>query len=327
MSDTQTVTCQLRMPDQSGFYDQIIANAKSARRMLGPNCHAGKSVVIVGAGPSLADEYSRLPKADHVWACNSALPYLMDKGVRVTHGFAIDQHPAMLGAHEWARTFPVKYYVASSVHPSLVQHLKAKHRHMTFFHNYLGVPDPEGWNPADHDGNSYELYLYRTRFETSVQVGHGLNSVPRAVCLAIATGFTSITVVGADCACQPDSPMMPDLQNRPDAYAAWMRELVMYPDGRTASQYGDTSIMAEATIDGTRWHTRPDMVVSARHLVDLVRSYPGRVHLVGKTLANAFLQQPPEWMADLPNLTDKGEVVGFGNASHRPELAPELSPV
>ncbi len=317
----QTVTCQLRMPDCSAFYGQIEANAKYAKRMLAPNCHTGKSVVIVGAGPSLAEEYPRLPQADHVWACNSALPYLMDRKVRVTHGFAIDQHPAMLDAHEWARTFDVGYYVATSVHPTLVEHLRAKHRKITFFHNYLGVPEPEGWNPLEHGmpaDCSYELYLYRTKFDTSVQVGHGLNSVPRAVCLAIATGFSSITVVGADCACAPDSPIMPDLQNRPNEYADWMTRLVMYADGRTASQYGTGSIMAEATIDGTRWHTRPDMVVSARHLVDLVRAYPGRVHLVGKTLANAFLAQSPEWMADLPRLTDQGEVVGFGNASDRP---------
>src|SRR5678809_346096 len=271
----QLVTCQLRMPDHGRFYSQIEENAKYAKRVLSADCHTGKSVVIVGAGPSLAQEYDRLPKADHVWACNSALPYLMDRKVRVSHGFAIDQHDAMLEPHEWARTFDVHYYVASSVSPKLVEHLRAAKRKVTFFHNYLGVPEPDGWNPLGVGmpaGTSYELYLYRTKFPTSIQVGHGLNSVPRAVCLAIATGFSSITVVGADCACAPDSPPMPMI-NTPE-YAAWMESLVLYADGRTASTYGTDAIMAEApNIDGRRWHTRPDMVISAKHLLDLERAY------------------------------------------------------
>lgn len=293
-------------------------NAVHATRLLTEACFAGQSVVIAGPGPSLADEWRRLPVADQIWACNSALSYLVDRGVRVTHGFAIDQHPAMLDDHEWQRTFDVEYLVASSVHPSLAAHLLGCGRRLTFFHNYLGVPDPEGWEPTAHDepaGTRYEHHLYRTRFGNSIVVGHGLNAVPRAVCLAIAVGFSRIMVVGADCACCPDSPPMPPIDT--PEYADWMHGLVMYADGRTASQYGEQSIMAEAAdLCGRRWVTRPDMVISARHLLELEAAYPANhITLIGETLPNALRGQSAEWWEGMPRLTNDGVVVGFGDAT------------
>ncbi len=340
----QHLTCELRMPDADRFYDHIKSNAKYARRMLAANSHKGQTVTICGAGPSLADECTRLPDTTHVWACNSALPYLMDRGVRVTHGFAIDQGEAMLGPEEWERTFNVRYYLASSVHPRLADHLAAHGRHVSFFHNFLGIPDPAGWTlPAESahldaqyrttagTACTYELYLYSALYTPSVQVGHGLNSATRAACLALAMGFSHVYVVGADCACKPNSPKMPDYNTVESAevtpeYRAWMRQLVMYADGRSAAVHGDDALLAEAPdIAGTRWHTRPDMVISAAHLLDLERGFPGRVTLVGDTLPNAIrtaAQSDPSFMDDMPKLTPKG-VEGFGNAATHQTTQPE----
>ena len=316
------VMCKLSMPNQSGLYAQIEANAPFAKRMAWGAPGEGKTVVICGAGPTLADEYATLPKADAVWACNSALPYLMDRGVRVTDAFGIDQGEAMLAPHEWGRTFPVHYYVASSVHPQLVAHLRKARRKLTFFHSYLGLPDPEDWVrpdgvPADMP---YEMWLYTRLYGNSVQVGYGLNAVPRAVCLALFLGYSNILVYGADCACAIDAPKMP-LMDTPE-YRAWMDGLVMYADGRRASLYGYDAVMAEAVIDGTRWHTRPDMVISARHLIQLCDSYPDRVRLLGATLPNAIRGKGQEFMSRMPALTGVGQVSGFGNAAH---IHPESS--
>jgi hypothetical protein len=218
---------------------------------------------------------------------------------------------------EWGETFDVRYYVASSVHPDLAKHLIADGRRLTWFHSFLGVDDPPDWIRPEKcpPKMPYEMWLYTSLYPTSVQVGHGLNSVPRAVCLALFLGFSTIYVVGADCACIPDAPPMP-LWGTPQ-YGEWMKQLVFYADGRTAAEcYGGDALMAEApNLDGRRWHTRADMVISARHLLELEAAYPGRIVLVGDTLPNAIRGKDAEWMKNLPSLDGVGKVGGFGNAS------------
>jgi hypothetical protein len=260
---------------------------------------------------SLAQTAAEIPSdVAEVWACNSALPYMVDHGHRVTHGFAIDQGDAMLASHEWGRALDVEYLLASSVHPKLVTHLRDAGRSLAFFHSFLGMPDPDGWTPpADRPDVSYEMWLYTTIFPTGVQVGYGLNSVPRAICLALFLGFDEILIYGADCACAPDQAPMPSLGT--PAYTSWMEQLAMYADGRCAIQYGEQAVMAEAVIEGRRWHTRPDMVISATMMVDLVRQHP-HITLVGDTLPNVLLQQDAAFFDDMPRLVGVGDIQGFG---------------
>ncbi len=279
--------------------DYIKYNARFAKKMCEFDSHKGKSVTIYGAGPSLKN-LGKVPHTDHAWACNSALNYLHGK-VRITHGLCIDQGEEMLT--EWNETYNVTYLVSSSINPKLTDHLIAEGRKLVFFHNHLGIPNPEGYE------GDYELDLYLHNFRTSVKVGHGLNAVPRAVCLAAAMGFTTIRVYGADCAALPDYEPMPHMDT--GAYREWMRGLILYADGRNALDcYGETSPFVEAPdLNGRRWHTRPDMVVSAQHLLDLEKAFPG-VELMGDTLPNA-LRGVTE---NLPQLTASGEVIGFGRS-------------
>jgi hypothetical protein len=309
-----TTACQLVVPEMAHLFDHIKTNARHAARMVTFGSHTGQRVVICGAGPSLR-AVTRFPRADQVWACNSALPYLVGRGLHVTHGFTIDQGAAMLGPAEWGSTPDVGYYVASSAHPDVVAHLLARGRRLVFFHSFLGAPNPAGWtserDAAGVDVTSYEMWLYRSRYPESVQVGHGLNSVPRAVCLALAMGFRDVRVYGADCGV-PDGPHMPEMGT--PGYADWIDKLVMYADGRTAGQcYGHGDPLAEGAIDGRRWHTRADMVISATHLLELQKGFPGRITYVGDTLVNAMHADDPDWMARMPSLTGIGLVDGFGH--------------
>lgn len=294
------ISCQLSMPGGTEIYEQVIENAPYATQMALPNSRLGQTVVVCGAGPSLNDSHQGTHLAHEVWACNSALPLLMDRGVRVTHGFCIDQYDAMLA--EWDRTFDVEYLLASSVHPDLVKHLAS--RRLTFFHNHIGLGEP-----------GYEDNLYDSLYTTSIKTGHGLNSVPRAVCLALAMGFSSIIVYGADCAAAPHDPM-PPYEDDPEAYGQWMDGLVLYADGRTAGRcFGRATVICEAVIDGNLWHTRPDMVISAVHLLELGRQYPGRITFVGDTLVNAIRDKDEQFMALMPRLSEDGQVQNIGNAS------------
>jgi hypothetical protein len=317
------------MPEAENLFDHIIVNAKRVRspdQVVRVNAALGKTLAICGAGPSLATELEHLQRmpAHQVWACNSALPYLMDLGLPVTHGFCIDQGREMLNPEEWQRTFDVRYLIASSVHPELVEHLCKANRRIKWFHNYLGRTDPEGWEapanwvkPAPNCG--YEMWLYQTKWPGTVQVGYGLNAVPRAICLALWMGFKTIRVYGADCAAAPDAPVMPSMAD--PAYVDWLSQVVLYADGRTARSFGATAIMVEHEVGPHRWHTRADMVISAKHLVDLTKTFDGTlgqdgrpkqvVELIGDTLPNAIKDQPEDYFATMPQLTGAGGIAGF----------------
>lgn len=302
----------LTMPNAAHLLDQVCLNAPWALTVADAGSRAGQRVVICGAGPSLAEEADRLPAADEVWACNSALPYLMDRGVPVTHGVTIDHGAAMLEPGEFGRDFPVGYYLASSVHPELVQQCVRRGRAVTFFHSFLGVTPPAGWAHPD-PAMGFEEFCYRRLYQPTVLVGRGLNSGVRAVGLALALGFEEIVVVGNDCAARVDSPAMPDPCS--EAFTAWLESLVLYADGRTASCYGLDGPIAEAEIDGHRWHTRPDMVISAMHLVELMAAYPGRIRLQGTSLPGVLAAQGPDFLAGMPQLGEDGRVLNFA----RPE--------
>ena len=94
---------------------------------------------------------------------------------------------------------------------------------------------------------------------------------------------------------------------------------MLYADGRTAlDAYGESVTMVEATFPTrlddptlTRWHTRPDMVISAMHLANLARAYPDRVTLVGDPLPGAMLDKSREWFDTCPQLTRDEGITGF----------------
>lgn len=330
----------MELPESGpALFAHIQQNARHAKKMFGTRADEfkGQTVAICGAGPSLRDYHTTpQPAADQVWACNSALPYLMDHGVRVTHAFGIDQGEGML--EDWARTFDVTYVVASSVHPKLVTHLQKHNRRLRWFHNYLGLPDPDEWVKPDicvvcqhveagqHAGHgytplTYEMWMYQNLYATSCIPAYGLNVVARAIGVALYLGFAKILVYGSDCAAAVDGPPMPNAADL-DAYADWMKQVVVYADGRTAFDvYGPQGVMIEACgpdLGWHRWHTRGDMLVTARHLTVIVNTNKARVQLVGDILPNALMDWTPEmWLdranqgAGVPNMDGKGGITGF----------------
>jgi hypothetical protein len=270
----------------------------------------GQSVAIYGAGPSLI-EAPHDPGTDERWACNSALPYLMDRGAPVTHGITLDQGTIMLGPQEWFRTFDVEYLLASTVHPELVQHLAKEGRRWRFFHSLVGMDAPPGWQHPDPD-MTFESFLYRRLYPTSVLVGHGLNTGTRALCLALVMGFERIEVYGLDCCTALHTPMPP--RDHPD-YRRWLDECVFYGDGRTVGQVYGPTLLAEAEFDGVLYHTRPDMVASALSLLHLQQTYPDRITYHGTTLLAALSRHAhePDFLDRMPLLSSDGTISNFGH--------------
>lgn len=289
------------------------------RYVIVPDSAKGQHVVICGAGPSLAENAAEyVSKADQVWGCNSALPWLANHGHTVTHGFTVDQTPDMLV--EWDSAPDVEYLLASTVHPHLTQSLRDKGRRIRWFHNFVGIQrDPVSW--PDENGvqmmMSYEDWLYMTLFPGTIRAGSGLNTVTRAIDVALCMGFETITVLGADCALRTKARPPKDLIFGSPAHIAWLKEnTTLHADGGHALASNSTPLTLGAEIDsgtpddtvrpghGRWWESKIDLLISARWLLALERRYPGRVNIVGDTYVAAIRGKNKAFLERLPAMID-----------------------
>jgi len=263
-------------PEAERFGVFIFANALRCERVAEQDSHKGQRLVLCGAGPSLRDGIG--PAMDghdgECWGINSALVWLWNQGHKVTHGFTVDQTLPML--EEWESAPPVEYLLATSVHPNLTDFLTAKGRQVTFFHNFVGM-QPKG----------VEEFMYQRLFPGTCMVGGGLNSVNRALCLALWMGFDPIVILGADCALGPNDEM--------------------HADGGGPEVAGATALILEGEIDGRTWRTKTDMIVSAVDLVRMKRQFGDRLELVGDTLPNALMDKDDAFLNSLPHFTTTEE--------------------
>jgi len=294
-----SVVCQ-RVPDPHETGGCANDYSPECSRVAENNEAVGQHLVLCGAGPSLAMHAKDwCHKADQVWGCNSAATWLYDEGFPVTHGFTVDQTPQMVA--EWADAPPLEYMLATSVHPHLTDWLIKHERRTTFFHNYVGVKG----DPVEYEGRvmSYEDWMYSALYPPTIRAGSGLNSVNRALDVALFMGFDPITILGADCCMQVNTPN-PEAPFGSPEHLRWLREdVVMHADGGHALASGATAITLGAEIDGVHWETKPDMVVSAVWLVKAARYHEGRVRIIGDTLPNALMDKPQEFLDRLPSIT------------------------
>ena len=267
----------------------------------------GQHLVLCGAGPSLKEEAAEwTAKGDQVWGCNSAAIWLGNQGYKVTHAITVDQTAEML--NEWRSTPDLEYLLATTVHPNLSELLIARGRRVRYFHNYVGIN-----RPPLRDGDQlipYEDWLYRVFFPSTVRCGSGLNSVNRALDLADFMGFEKITILGADCSLRFTGPQ-PDPALGMDEHLRWLREeVVMHADGGHALASNATVITMVGEVDGRPWLVKPDMIISAVHLVkarqllnDPARGGAvDRVTFIGDTLPNALKDKSDDYLKRLPAL-------------------------
>ncbi len=310
LSRPQEIT--LGNPTAEHFKAFIFGNATMCERVCVADSAQGQHIVICGAGPSLAEHIAEYaPQADQLWGCNSAMPWLLAHGYPATHGFCIDQTAAMLS--EWVTAPDVEYLVASTVHPHLTEYLLSKGRRLTFFHNFVGLKH----RPVQcEDGRllSYEDWLYSGLYLPTCRVGEGLNSVTRAIALANFLGAATITVLGADCAIRTTRPLGKDVRAGSPEHLRWLREdTVMHADGGHALASGATSLTLVGEIDGRRWDTKPDLIISATTIVAMKRQYGDRLNVVGDTLPNALMTKDDDFLSRLPCLTTtEGKPVVLG---------------
>ena len=220
-------------------------------------CARGRSVVICGAGPSLAAAAPLLGTFDEVWACNRALTYLAAAGLRVTHAVAIE--PAARIMEAWPVLPDVVYYLATCVHPTLTERVARAHR-VVQFHSMQTA------RPID------ETTLYALLYPKTVLTHTGMSVVNRALDLAAWLGYSRIRLAGCDLSIQAGA---------------------MYADG----QPYEGAWTLTGTVDGRTWRTKPDMLYSALDLVRVRRSEPrGRIGFIGTTLPRALQDKPESFL-------------------------------
>ena len=284
----------------------IIGNAQFCEYVVEEGSAKGQSLVLCGAGPSLAEDAAAYcPGADQLWGCNSALIWLQDHGYKPTHGFCIDQTPEMV--REWYTAPDVEYLVASTIHPHLTEYLMGRGRRLRWFHNFVGLRK----RPValkDDDGieriMAYEDWMYSSLFTGTVRAGSGLNSVTRALDVALYMGFDKITVLGADCALRIKSKQPEGTTFGSPEHKAWLKnETTMHADGGSAVSGGQSPLTLGAEIDGRWWETKIDLVISAVWLTKMECFHGGRIVLVGDTLPVALREKDDAFLDRLPGPT------------------------
>ncbi len=323
-----TTEILLQNPVRHHFATFVFGNSTQCDRVLEPNSHEGKTVVICGAGPTLCDTAAKFcPRGDEVWGCNSAAVWLYENGHKVTHGFTVDQTAHML--EEWATTPPLDYYIASTCNPNLGKMLMDAGRVVTYFHNYAGIeggpvsyavcgscnqmtdadmPACPHCGSTDLDSNTvgYEDWLYATLYPSTVRAGSGLNATTRAIDVALYMGFSKIYVLGADCAMKVLKPRPKDAPQGSPAYIKWLTEdVVMHADGGHALASDASSMTLEGEIDGRYWLTKPDMAITARYLRDMKLVLGSRISIVGDTLVRVLINKDDKFCDRLPSLIGK----------------------
>lgn len=273
--------------------NRAVGDASGNVVMLGPQESAkGRTLALCGAGPSLAGQ--SITGVDDVWACNSALTYLLDHGVRVTAALGIDQTMGLV--REWTSAPDVPYYIASSVNPALVTHLRERGRTLRWFHNAVGFAD--------------EIEYYKTAWpKPACVMAHGATVVPRAIGLAFWLGYERVDVYGADC-----------------AFAVSVSGGdVAHANGESADAAYNRPDISSGIVNGRVWRSRPDMLLSAVDLARLVRGAAGRVRLIGDTLPVALLGKDDGFLDQVIRRLSPDEpspdatVVSYTFPAHQPD--------
>lgn len=282
--------------------------------IIEPDSAKGQHLVLCGAGPSLNDHIVEwAPKADQLWGCNSAATWLAKQGYPITHALTVDQTPHMY--LEW-KDAPedIEYLVATTIHPHLSEWLANTGRRFRYFNNFVGLKKPPvEWEDVTGEKRimGYEEWIYALLFPGTIQAGSGLNTVNRAIDVALHMGFEKITVLGADCAIRTKGQPSKSWALGSPPYLKWLRKnTVMHADGGHALASEATAMVITATIDGRFWMTKPDICISAVWLMKQAKASNGQIELIGDTFPNAIKGKPEEWLARLPRLANsKGETM------------------
>lgn len=135
----------------------------------------GRSIAIVGGGPSVVDYVDDLRGYDDIWCVNGALDWLGEHGIIPSGYVVIDPEPIIAGMFLQNPPIETTYYVGSVCHPSTFDALKD--RNVVLFHPLMD-----------------DMPLV----DNKAVIGGGPTVLTRAPQLAFNRGYRDVHLYGAD---------------------------------------------------------------------------------------------------------------------------------
>ena len=291
-----TVSIDFRNPESGNLGRHIASAAGRGLPMVEKDClAAGPGAVICGLGPSLQKPAVLNQVRDYaergwiIFGLKEALRFLVEKDIQPR--FSANMDPTV---HEVGRTpvlDGVTYCLASSCHPDLYDHVLGHGGAVKVFHSACGYVEAKcdpgfmvdlgadqqavvlgEYALSTTEGYGFspivvarldEVAVYRRHFANADTMCGGFTVGNRAVALAKYMGIEKIVVAGLDFGWRDGATYYAEF-----CRATPLRDVLMHDDGK---------------VDGRPWHTRPDLLASAKDIALRVKA--GEVIVLGDSLA------------------------------------------
>ncbi len=135
-------------------------------------------IAIVGGGPSLKDTIHLLADYKYVMVCGSAHDYVIEHSkCHINYVVVCDPDELVINYLQLKPSINTKYLIASQCDPKVFEHLKHERVHI--------------W----HSGGGTDLSIFG---EGNLALGGGCTVGTRAMCMALAFGFSKLHLFGFD---------------------------------------------------------------------------------------------------------------------------------
>ena len=302
-----TVSIDFRNPESGNLGRHISSAAERRLPMVEKNCLAtARGAVICGLGPSLQKpavlnqvrQYAK--RGWIVFGLKEALTFLAENRIRPHYSANMD--PTV---HEVGRTpvlDGVTYCLASSCHPDLYDHVLGRGGAVQVFHSACGYVETKcdpgflidlgadqqavvlgEYGLSTTEGYDFspivvarldEVAVYRRQYPNADTMCGGFTVGNRAVALAKYMGVEKIVVAGLDFGWRDGEAYYAEF-----CRAAPLRDVLMHDDGK---------------VDGRPWHTRPDLLASAKDIALRVKA--GEVVVLGDSLAASLAKHDEDYI-------------------------------
>ena len=263
-------------PNRPVFARNIMYASALGHKMIQKDKYKGLTAVIVGSGPSLNDpEVEDALRELHersdvvILACKAAIKWMDDHGMTPDYGVSIDPGAHIACDEKISKVPGVTHIMASVSAPEVFDYLESEQ--VQIFHSVCGLPT--------------EMDLYNVLFDDATVMQGGFNVVNRALAVAQYMGFESFVMAGCD--------------------SGWREEQDIYADGRGFFKDQKKVFMNDGgLIDGSDWHSTPDMVASAVSLAQIAKMFDehgdsDKMIFLGDCLPQALRGKTDEFLKDV----------------------------
>ena len=305
-----TISIEFHNPEAGNLGNHIKSTALRGLAMVEKGCHGdARGAVICGLGPSLQKPGVLRKMRDYakrgwiIFGLKEALTYLIERGIQPHYSANMD--PTTNEVDRTPIHDGVVYCLASSCHPKLYDHVLGKGGEVRVFHSACGYVETKcdagfaielgsgqqavvlgEYDLSTTEGFDFspiviaqtnEVAIYQRHFAIYDTMCGGFTVGNRALALAKYMGIKKLVVAGLD--------------------FGWRDGQQYYAEFCKAEPLKDVFMHDGGKVDGKEWHTRPDLLASAKDLALQVRR--GEVVVLGDSLAAALAKHDDAYIAQV----------------------------